>query len=228
MEQGTIMKTTMVAIVSFFISTTASAATENSTVAEFKAMGSSSINREGKQFALLVQPFGLGPNLVMTHGVTAGFYTNSKASIEAEMTTGAQIFDGIFFGQFDIKTSSLAVRYKYFAWNTLYFKGGINQRHISFSEKMNNFLFTGQTVTQKFEGDVTALEISIGNQWQWSHFTVGIDWFGYSLPVSSRVTSRKIEGSTDETRFSTLEGPEKRYLESGSLTAFNFYLGASW
>ncbi|MEQ1877717.1 MAG: autotransporter domain-containing protein [Bdellovibrionia bacterium] len=180
-----------------------------------------------KNVSLVVQPGGFGPNLIWNQGLALGVEVTPDSRIELEAMNGTQVLDSIFFGKYDVHSIGAGLHYKKFAWHSLYVKGGLTYRRLNHSKRYDNHFFTGKSVIQKFEGDVFAADVGVGNQWQWGHFTMGVDWVGFSLPVSSRVTSERVEGEMQVDRVA-LQPDEDAYLKRGSLTALNLYLGASW
>ena len=75
-----------------------------------------------------------------------------------------------------------ALQYKYFAGNSFYISPEIyymNYDENGASDTGNLNIFDNKNEKKTTLG----LGFRIGNQWQWSHFTLGVDWIGYGRNV---------------------------------------------
>ncbi len=68
---------------------------------------------------------------------------------------------------------------KQFFGNSFYGSAGIGLRQFDLLED-NGYLSTESNIYKKRD---IAAEVFIGNQWQWEYLTMGVDWFGFSVPV---------------------------------------------
>lgn len=80
----------------------------------------------------------------------------------------------------------LSVNYKRFFGNSFYIKSGIYYKNQK-TQIAKDELRDHPERTEKLEA--LGLDLRIGNQWQWDHFTVGIDWIGqatdfYNLSIN--------------------------------------------
>jgi hypothetical protein len=112
--------------------------------------------------------------------------------------------------------NALEVTIKKFVGNSQYFRAGLYYRNQTISERDiddGGFL--------QFERDIDADGviqdmgglIAVGHQWQWSSFTLGCDWVGYSSSLGRWKYENDGEGQT---------------VSLNNLRLLNFYLGASF
>jgi hypothetical protein len=105
---------------------------------------------------------------------------------------------------------------KYFDTNSFYLKTGLYFRKQTSREKdIDDGAFFQFTSNQNGEGTVhdTGLILALGNQWQWSHFSMGIEWIGASMSVANWKYENTGEGTN---------------VHLNNLRLLNFYVGASF
>ena len=176
---------------------------------------SSEDNRDDKQVVIAAQLVGWGPAVTTSTGAHLGYFVSNNSVILLEYTTGK---DTGFFLLDEIKTSSIGLHLKQFASNSFYFKIGVDQRTVKYSE--SNFF--SSTTGFSFNGESTAGSFAVGNQWQWANFTLGCDWFGAVVPFSSKTTD--VVSSTSA-RVTT---EKDHYTKDVSYEIGRLYLGASF
>lgn len=188
--------------------------------------GSSEHNRIGKKYQLSVMPLGSGPAFVTWQGLNFG-YSKDRNNVFLlslnNINKNSQTCTGSF--SCGISGSSLAVSYKKFVSNSFYFLSGLSYREVkfNFSENFGSIL----DYASDFEGSAIALDISIGNQWQWENFTLGCDWIGGSLPITNHIKTQNVSGNLSY-GLSSLDNKKNMYLEKFTLSGLNFYMGASF
>lgn len=122
-----------------------------------------------------------------------------------------------------------------FLSNSFYVKGGVAYRYVDIRRSYATTVWgfgspTDPRSSYEFTGESTSATISVGNQWQWSYFTLGADWITIWAPVSSNIKSEKYSyaGSTTATTVNNdADDAQKKYLKSPSVSA-SFYIGASF
>lgn len=188
--------------------------------------GSSEHNRIDKKYQISVMPLGVGPAFVSWQGINFG-YSKDRNNVFLlsfnNIIKNSQTCTGSF--SCDISGSLLAANYKKFVNNSFYFLSGVSYREVkfNFSENFSSFF----DYTSDFEGKAIALDISIGNQWQWKNFTLGCDWIGGSLPITNHIKTQNVSGNLSYGQ-SNLDNKKNMYLEKFSLSGLNFYMGASF
>ena len=68
------------------------------------------------------------------------------------------------------------------------------------------------------------VEVHIGNQWQWSNFTLGCDWVGYFFALSKSFSGGDASGVVADSKQSR-ESSIKGTVNAGSAHLVRFYLG---
>ncbi|MNK86419.1 hypothetical protein D3C87_1063300 [compost metagenome] len=188
--------------------------------------GSSEHNRIGKKYQLSLMPVGVGPAFVIWTGLNFG-YSVDRNSLFLLSLNDLNKYSRTCTGDYTcgISGSSLAVSYKKFVNNSFYFTSGASYRKIKYNESENFGSVSDYAID--FEGNAIALDFSIGNQWQWQNFTLGCDWIGGSLPISNRIETENITGNLSNGQ-TNLDDRKNMYFETFSLSALNFYIGASF
>lgn len=179
--------------------------------------------RENQSMMATGQVAGLGPLSAYTTGVNFGFYINQNSILDFSYHHSL-IFAGL--GGYSITFDTIGAHYKHFVKNSFYIKPGVEYRKLSynyttyFSDKTleESTQFTGTTLTANF---------ALGHQWQWDHFTMGCDWVGVALPLSSTVDSEYTAG-TYSRNLKRLSDDKQRYIKDIALYFGQFYLGASF
>ncbi len=100
--------------------------------------------------------------------------------------------------------TAVQATYKRFTTNSFYVEGGVFYRKqdvvsktVEVFDQLNTYyLVDSETGTIE---DIGAL-FSIGNQWQWENFALGVDWIG----VNKSLTTIKEEGTVDDRYLTTM------------------------
>lgn len=188
---------------------------------------SSEFNRMNKNFSLTYMAFGVGPSRSGSIGVTLGVFLDRNSQIDLELISGRPAYTNWFsWSEYEIKTSSAGLHFKHFVGNSFYFRVGADYRKVDYRYTYRDILTNNILSENKFEGDSVTATIVIGNQWQWETFTLGCDWFGYALPVTSTIKSESISGSKPDTRYQKED--QDWLLKNNTAIALRFYLGASF
>lgn len=197
---------------------------------------SSELNRQNKNYQLNAILAGIGPSISSTAGVSFGYHLNPDQVILIEATAGSLTGSASASGSLsyitgstlEIKTRSFGAHFKHYVTNSFYYRAGADYRTATYDYKYTS-IFSSNTDTGSFKGSSLAANFQIGNQWQWENFTLGCDWVGYSLPVSSSVEDLTYTSSYDS-------AAQKKYTEDQAdtliknphLNLLRFYLGASF
>lgn len=202
-------------ILSFFTATAFAQTPEVDTTSP--SSGKSASHREGKSVVLTAQPIGIGPTTLISQGLSAGFFIDRDSLIQVDFTTNADDdYEGLWW---NTKIRNLSVTWKQFLGNSFYFKGGLEQR---WAEESYDYSSSSK---YEFKGNSTNLRAAIGNQWQFSGFTLGCDWFGLSQPIRHKVTSSSYSSASNQDQ---VERYSKDYLEDTTFTFVHFYIGMAF
>ncbi|MBQ49266.1 MAG: hypothetical protein CMP10_17950 [Zetaproteobacteria bacterium] len=140
------------------------AAKEGETESE---VGESEANRKNVKYTVLYES-GFGMTLP-TSGFNAGYFLKPDQMVDFSYISG---------GTSSLGWSVIGVGYKWFPGNSMYLHGGLGQRSLKLDIDLGSA-----------ELSSLGLDIRLGNRWQWGGFTLGIDWLGYFLPISSSAST---------------------------------------
>jgi hypothetical protein len=143
-----------------------------------------------KTYSLTAQPLGYGPSDSFTLGVTAGYYidADSIVLIEAMGNLYSSGNDDTTSGRTINRTGrSFGAHFKRFISDNFYVKAGFDQRELSLEYTEGG--------TTAFNASSTVFSIAVGHQWHISNFTIGCDWLGAVIPVSSSLRNESVTGT---------------------------------
>ena len=181
---------------------------------------SSEANRQDKNWLLDLELIGFTP--LASSGLGAGWYINPDMILDAAYTRGKEsVFD------ISVVADTAAVRFKKFEGNSFYWRLGILYRTISFDASILAATLGASNVTVKGSAYSLGPELAIGNQWQWSNFTMGCDWIGYFTPVVSNST---VDSNTNAkaSDYDDAKSSMKKLANTGNWELLRFYLGVSF
>lgn len=182
--------------------------------------------RQEKTFSLTLSPVGIINNLP-TAGISAAWFVGSDHVLSLDYTRGFNPSGNVYseiFSEIQAKIESWSLNYKYFMSNSLYVKSGINARKIEYAKFSVNVFGNWAGDTYAFSGESTSVDIGIGNQWQFSNFTIGVDWLNISTPAFSRLKSQALLGPYLAKEF---RDQKDAFLAKAVLSS-SLYLGASF
>jgi len=184
--------------------------------------GESYANRQDKQFSVLGQITGISNGALSNQQVHFGYFLDPLSLVQLEIGQGSSGFGFLWTSSYrSLRTDSIGLQYKRFVANTFYFKTGAEYFVIDYNYSLSS------SGNYTFKGNLLAASFSIGNQWQFETFTLGCDWVGILLPLSSNTTSDVVNSSSIYAREDS-NSDQKRYLKDSSLQFVRFYLGASF
>jgi hypothetical protein len=186
---------------------------------------SSEHNRMGKSFYLSVQPVGFAVSIIPSEGIDAGYYLNRNSLLQLEYSKGKGL-DYVFF---DVEATTVGLNLKYFTGNSFYLKGGAEYRQVSITN-FHCLFCDSNTKSDLGSADSIGVELAIGNQWQWSNFTLGCDWLGATIPVATTKISNSYKSDPDfsSSSKSDLDNAWNQLARTTSYELLRFYLGASF
>lgn len=188
---------------------------------------SSEHNRMNKNYSVTYMAFGVGPSRSASVGLTLGVFLDRNSEIDLEFIRGIPTYLNWYsWSEYDIKTSSVGLHYKHFVGNSFYFRVGADYRKVDYRYTSRDIITNAVDSENKFTGDSIAATILIGNQWQWDNFTLGCDWIGAALPLTSNVNTESLSGPNPNSRY--LKEDQDWLLKNGITMALRFYLGATF
>ena len=193
---------------------------------------SSAGNRIGKILTLEAQLLSISPAATSTSGLSAGFFLTPDNIISLGYASGSGSGSGFFtLGSESDTLSTVGVSLKHFFGNSFYGTGSLNYQH--FTDTRTAFLsgiFGSNPANYSFTGDSVRAGVSIGNQWQWSNFTLGCDWVGVSVPLTTNFSAENVSESdpSDTSQHQNRASAEKAYVSNVTVELVAFYLGVSF
>lgn len=180
-------------------------------------------NRQDKKFQLTATLTGGGLGTI--RGISAGYFyhPNLIFGIRGENQ------NRLNFDSFSSETKSYGVFAKTFFDNSFYVNYGLSFNTSEFKVDENKSFFgfpssssnDSQVTYSRYEKwQHSGIDLSIGNQWQWEHFTLGTDWIGYYKSFQSSRKEYKEEGVPLKSY--------QIYFNRDHLRALVFYLGSSF
>ena len=150
----------------------------------------------------------LSPNEILSLQLTAlreGAGTTTYGDEDSESDESDEIWEEAGKG------FALNINYKKFFGQTFYIKPSVYYKSQNIVKSTSSI---GGVLVDKEAGYVHDLGIGfkVGNQWQWSKFTLGCDWIGYN----KKIALLDISGNLDEDVY------------QDSLSLLNLYLGMSF
>lgn len=186
--------------------------------------GSSRDNRQNMHVMVVANPLGIGPSGGIEQGGGIGVFLGRDTILQIEVGDGNTSTE--FLEQVTKKhTNSASLNLKHFVGNSFYIKGGLDHRHIRVHEYDAYPSNGASPLYYEFGADVVAAGLVIGNQWQWSGFTLGCDWFGVSQPVSKKFIDERASSESDA---KSMRKAQTDYVASVALQGLRLYLGASF
>ncbi len=188
---------------------------------------SSAFNRINKSFSINYIALGLGPSRSGTIGLNLGFFLDRNSLIDLEVVNGRPLYTSWFTSsEYDIKTNSFGVHYKHFAGNSFYYRIGVDYRNVDYTYISRDIFTSAELSRSRFKGSSVTATVLIGNQWQWENFTLGCDWIGAAVPITSQTDSESVTGTSPNPN--NLADDKNNLLNTTASLALRFYLGASF
>ncbi|MDQ3235626.1 MAG: hypothetical protein M3Q07_27770, partial [Pseudobdellovibrionaceae bacterium] len=163
----------------------------------------------------------------LARGVMGSYYLRPDAHLGLKYFRSDEISD--VFDDYRAHSDLLAITVKEFISNSFYMEGGFGVRKKYVHRKNRDLIIEDSTYWVKHTSDYSRTDagflIGIGNQWQWSRFTIGCEWIGAYIPASpTRVNGNKEEIREDGSRRNLSLDRSDRNTET-SVRLLNFHLG---
>lgn len=195
---------------------------------------SSKALRANKRFQITAYLFGAGPSIASSQGLSFGYFFDADKMLLIEgmsgnLSSSTQTSSGFTWqnlSKYEVQAKSFGVHYKQFVGNSFYYRAGVDYRTLSYE-----YQYIPNDERSSFNGDSVALNFQIGNQWQWDNFTLGCDWVGMSLPITSEVKDKKLNAAAQaDANFhnNRIEDDSNQLVKQSHLNLLRFYLGMSF
>lgn len=180
--------------------------------------GTSADNRRHKTAALYLEPIGL--TFTPVRGARGEFFLSGNNLISVSYVVSSQIS----FFTWSYKKSIFDAKFKHFFTNSFYMDGGLGLE--SYEITYDVYTNGGSTIVKTLNGTASNIgaEIHIGNQWQWTGFTIGCDWAGYFMALSKSFTGGAADG-VDADNKADQESMVQGNLNAGSAHLVRLYVG---
>lgn len=161
---------------------------------------SSEHNRIDKNYAVELQVLGIGWRASSSGaGISGGWFIDRNQILYVDFASSSALggrtsSSSTWGSKYDTKATALGVRYKNFFSNSFYGSVGLSYNSVKFNYSYKSSVSSSFDVDRSFDGQSTDLNIAIGNQWQFTNFTIGCDWFGYQIPLQSSTTNSVVSG----------------------------------
>ena len=165
---------------------------------------SSSVSRETLKYQVNLPLTGFAHSLMFSSAIEFSYFLSKDQNIGIKYIEydSPKVYEDTYRGEV------LEIFYKKFNGNSFYVKPLVFYRNMDIDEKEGtDYVFSDFGVG-----------ISIGNQWQWSNFTIGCDWVG----VNSRLATLDYKDSKNSERVFFSKG----YGFTANL--LNLYIGYSF
>ena len=140
----------------------------------------------GKKYEVSLTPVSVGPIPGINSGITVATYLTRNSAFVfgySVLSVGRKCWGSLSCSD---SGQTFEAYYRQFFGNSFYVAGGVDQRHVSVSGSDSS-----SSEEFSFDGDTTAINVVVGNQWHWENFVLGCDWFGLSVPVSTSLSNVK-------------------------------------
>lgn len=186
---------------------------------------SSEYNRIDKKYNFGVEVLGINSLGLLGSGAHVGYFINRNSMIILDASSTS--FNSSLFSEYQYTGYTFGAHYKQFVGNSFYFRAGVDQRNIEMKVK-SKYLLTDDYSYRNFEVESTAASFVIGNQWQWSNFTLGCDWYGLTVPFRSSSKSEYLSANADDYDRKRIKDDENEFTKGTKVQGIRFYLGASF
>lgn len=198
---------------------------------------SSEYNRMNKSFGLTLLSGNYGPGNMA--GLSGHYYFDRNSLLRLDVAAGRpylnEVISSVFGTESKIEISNIVISYQKFLGNSFFIRGGLGFKSVNYLKRNYNTnsdsLFSSTPYEWKFKGSSVDAMFTLGNEWQWTHFTLGVDWIGVSVPMTSKVESESFydESLNKEYYYSKYFKDDQEYLLKKTWGyALNLRLGASF
>jgi hypothetical protein len=190
---------------------------------------SSEFHRMGKEWQATAQLLGMGAAPTGSTGVSIGKFINRNQLILLDFMNGSGSGKFFWVSEYEVKTNSVGAYFKHYTGNSFYYRAGLDYNRTEYKHTYRSTYNSDWNSNASFDGQSLNVGFAIGNQWQWENFTLGCDWVGVSVPVSSQISNESLNsGSLSLFDRKDLEDDEDLYVRNGHAQLLRFYLGASF
>lgn len=182
---------------------------------------SSEAMRQGKKGSVVAE-IGSAVGGIPTSGLAGGYYLDSNSIVEGSYVSGST--DILFL---KVKATLVEARYKKFWGNSFYTNLGVGYRTIEIGASLAP-LTGSKDIDSSLSVSSIGASVGIGNRWQWESFTIGCDWIGTFIPLTTTGETKVNEPSADASDIKRTEKEAEDLGKASSGQILRFYLGVSF
>lgn len=98
--------------------------------------------------------------------------------------------DGSIKLRAEMEQSAIAVRARYFVWNSMYISGALARSSFAGPYELELDSPLGSLYYySKITGSAMMITLGVGNQWNFGSLVLGVDWFALSIPMGIQVSA---------------------------------------
>jgi hypothetical protein len=183
---------------------------------------SSEYHRENKVASAVVE-LGFGAALTIGTGGAVGYYLTPNSLLELSYVAGSS--DYLFIA---IESALAELRWKKFWGNSFYTNLGLGYRDIGLKADLDLFNDPGSKINRTLGAQSLGVNLALGNRWQWENFTIGCDWLGLFVPISSTGDSEIKDQNVEPGDKEKMEDLVEDLGKATSSQFLRFYLGVSF
>ena len=171
--------------------------------------------------SLLLQPIGYGPSGMFSAGLIGQYWLDQRSMLVLELMRN---INNVSYGDVsngrhvDRQGASIGAHYKRFVWGRVYLKAGLDGRTLDDKQELSGDVGS-------FSATSLAATFAVGTQWQNDHFTLGVDWYGYSIPLSHRYRDEVTPATSSVASYIA---DDKKRVEEGWPSALRLYVGVTF
>jgi hypothetical protein len=188
----------------------------------------SQANRGVGRATILVQPIGFGQGI--QNALRLEYSQPGDMRIGLLLQQGTELSD--LFDTFQAYSTTAALYIKRYAGNSFYFELGAaaHERNVRTKDYTYDFRSDGSFGAvyydeEDYRKQDIGLQLGLGNQWQWEHFTLGCEWVGAYVPIQATGFSGKSRRHLTSGEEQELSLGKKKNNLNTSLRALNFSFG---
>lgn len=138
--------------------------------------------------------FNFGTAVAVEEGTLASLEASYHLNELEDISIALTRFDSLYSNTEHLRAKGyiLTTYYKYYFGNSFYLKPGLYYKD---QETTITNDISSSTVIENLSA--VGLDLRIGNQWQWEHFSFGIDWVGQSVDFHNFSINRRQRKETN-------------------------------
>jgi hypothetical protein len=174
---------------------------------------------------------GLAHGSIPGYGVGYGYLFRPNLKILGEFVHSYRDFSNDYKAEYieteklDVTGQDLSIKAQYFLGQSFYLSGGFGHRSLRIAaharSQLSDVSAEGEIASSSFVG-----QMGLGNEWKITdHFTLGCQWIGFSVPLTSSSASKLNASYEDDPQFAeTKDDLNKLSKTMGSTTTMQLLM----